>query len=155
MGGNPTWKAVRMYCVRIMGCSCLASTCAWISSNRTANLAISAWLLPCRHPAAGQVLPNKPRSQTLSHPFGLPCLLLHTLHWSIDTPMRTMQNLSHALQCARTPDAQELSAAAAHPTLQNGASLQPATPLLPSNPQTGNCPRASAGPGYRPATSAL
>lgn len=41
------WNAVRRYCVRTMGFSCLLSTTAWISLNSSLNLAISSALLPC------------------------------------------------------------------------------------------------------------
>ena len=41
------WNAVRMYCVRIIGRSCLASTTFWVSTKKFRNFSISASLLPC------------------------------------------------------------------------------------------------------------
>ena len=44
------WKAVRMYCVRIMGRSCFASTTLCASVKNFLNFSISPSLLPCaRH----------------------------------------------------------------------------------------------------------
>jgi hypothetical protein len=42
----PTWKAVRMYCVRMKGLSCLESICCCTSLNRVLKALISFSLLP-------------------------------------------------------------------------------------------------------------
>lgn len=47
------WKAVRRYCVRIIGRSCLVSICCWISANSLLNFSISPGVLPC-NPSKGQ-----------------------------------------------------------------------------------------------------
>ena len=41
------WKAVRRYCVRTIGRSCLVSICCWISPNSLLNFSISSGVFPC------------------------------------------------------------------------------------------------------------
>ena len=45
-----TWKAVRMYWVRIMGRSCLLSTARCTSEKNSANFFFSFSFLPCAMP---------------------------------------------------------------------------------------------------------
>lgn len=75
----PTWKAVRMYCVRMKGLSCLLSICWRTSVNSAVNFSISFSLLPAARRSATACITkqNHNRGRDIPHNIHLH-LLQHT-----------------------------------------------------------------------------